>query len=157
MSSKVKERETLTEEQRKQVQLRQANELTMQGHVRDKLRLGRRRLAQTWGLEGSGDDGGDDMQILARDMKLIFATPETLIAMQNGNQQLPPPPATPVLATPISEPTRAAPKWLLPAVVAASLLGGGGLGGLMVHLLSPTAPATVDTDTDTITDVRLPE
>lgn len=67
------ELEELPEPQRAAVQLRQAEEFTMAGHIRDKLRTLRRRHKQTLldakQLSGS-ESADDDMQILARDITI---------------------------------------------------------------------------------------
>ncbi len=72
-AEKTTELEELPEPQRAAVQLRQAEEFTMAGHIRDKLRTLRRRHKQTLldakQLSG-GESADDDMQILARDITI---------------------------------------------------------------------------------------
>lgn len=73
--TKPPELEELQEHQRAMAQLRQAEEFTMGGHVRSKLRTLRGRLRKTLTDHnqlpaGAATEAEDDMQILARDITI---------------------------------------------------------------------------------------
>jgi hypothetical protein len=72
---KPPESDELQEQARGEVQIAQAQDLTMAGHLRAKLKIGRERLRQTLEdsgqlPEGSTDEAEDDMQVLARDIDM---------------------------------------------------------------------------------------
>lgn len=109
--TKPHESEELQEHQRAMAQLRQAEEFTMGGHVRSKLRTLRNRLKKTLTdheqLDGeSANAADDDMQLLARD--ITFNEPQK-------TQPAMPEPAKP------AEPVKAAVKSRLPAIAALAL------------------------------------
>lgn len=135
----------LTEEQRNRVQMSQAEELTMQQHVRQKLRLARNRLAKSWGVEAMHED---DMQILARDIYLGGG---------QGNGKLP---TTPAVQQPTAQPTpqqegskpSVLGQLVGPAIGAGTLAAGLGLGSWLLGdkpepATQPT-PAVGDADRD---------
>lgn len=65
-TTKIWEPGELTDQERAMVQLSHSDQMTMNGHIRSKLRMGRQRLAKESGQELVDDD----MQILCRDMYL---------------------------------------------------------------------------------------
>ena len=74
-AAQATEPEELQEQQRGAVQISQARDLTMNGHLRSKLKLGRRRLEKTWlDAKQLSDDPSaeidDEMQLLARDIDM---------------------------------------------------------------------------------------
>lgn len=111
-TTKQPELEELPEHQRALAQLRQAEEFTMGGHVRSKLRTMRDRLRKTLTdheqLDGTAaTEAEDDMQILARDITFNPPPTETKPAVTNQ-------PATP--ATPAAKS-----RWPLAAALALGL------------------------------------
>lgn len=111
--TKPHELEELPEHQRALAQLRQAEEFTMGGHVRSKLRTMRERLRKTLSdgnqLDGSAEtEADDDMQILARDIT-FHAPPQ---------EKKPDAPAVTQISTPQPAEPRKPSRWPLAAALA---------------------------------------
>jgi hypothetical protein len=162
----------LTDEQRAMVQLSHSNQLTMEGHIRSKLRMTRQKLATTLGQETKADD---EMQILARDIIMYPTSPqaasveqpkaiaapaapaldENAIALKAANavyrhikkkeqaKAIPTRPTVTQQSAPATEPTWK--KYLWPIVTGAAVTLGGGT--TLYNVLKSDAPAAVDTDT----------
>lgn len=126
LTAKAPETDELQEQARGTVQLSQAERMTMEGHIRNKLRLGRIRYSQT--LEEAGQipkgttaklaEADDDMQVLARDIDMSNHTHLPPAPVEKPAAVIP---AAPPKDPPVATTTPAASKWPLAAALALGL------------------------------------
>jgi len=100
--------------------------------------MGRKRLAETW---EQSLEPGDDMQILARDVKMIFATPEALQQANDRTITVPALPPKPVDTVVVEKPK--------PVPNGRPANGNGAVNGNTVVRPANGAPATTTTTTTT--------
>lgn len=131
------ELEELQDQARATVQLSQAERFTMQGHLREKLKIGRQRYRKTLTDHKQlpeakpGEEVDDDMQILARDIDLSTKH----IHLPELKPEPAPTPALPApVATEPQAPVESKSRWPLAAALALGL----GIPGTAGILMAPT-------------------